>query len=487
MTATRSLLDRFTAKGTRAAQAVAAEIAARLRRALRPELPLPENVTRARRVLAHYEPLLSRTMSDTLLAVWVAGMHEVWQELEGYSDGEGDAVHLSWSVVPGWSDPGGKKKHWHNKETGESRYQIIEPGSRKSAQGKPKEQSSPVGRPKSKASKSAARKVAGKPSAGKRSAADQKTLAGLADASKSELADPAHPMNARKTDLVEAKFGDGPAVKTIRSTQDRPLSAIEHDQMARAHARVGTILRLNGKDAEAQSQYAAAQYHRALAERKSAASKKAAAPEKTKEFSEQQHKDLSASHWQHMNGLGETEKAGVSVYSSVAHKQMNAVALGDAEASPDIKEAMRGLDDAIASAPPLTEPTTVYRGLQVPKDELGKYLANFNAAATSGKPVSMPTYTSTSIDPKVAAHFSGGDDFDSVQIEIAANKGLYISAQSADGDPSKSFASSGAKEREFLLARDSKFRVKGIKRKLYPKSDGSGGFVEKSVVELEQL
>ncbi len=77
-------------------------------------------------------------------------------------------------------------------------------------------------------------------------------------------------MNAKKAQLAPATFA-GRQIKTIRSTQDSPLSAKEHGDLASHHARVGTILRLNGNMEDAKAHYEAAAFHRTAAEKKASA------------------------------------------------------------------------------------------------------------------------------------------------------------------------------------------------------------------------
>ena len=86
----------------------------------------------------------------------------------------------------------------------------------------------------------------------------------MQQAARADLADPAHPMNRFKGKLVEGSFAEGlPTVRTVRSTADNPLSAKDHDAMAKQHARLATMLRINGDEGNSQAQLAAAKFHRA--------------------------------------------------------------------------------------------------------------------------------------------------------------------------------------------------------------------------------
>jgi 2'-5' RNA ligase len=222
------------------------------------------------------------------------------------------ATRLGWTTDPSWSDPtGGKRQAWRNKESGETRYQVTMPGSAPQAAtavppaGQPKAPAQPtqsaggtsgtVGATPKPTSPSSAgqsqplvKPVTGKletafdrqqgtqpkppqapktPAAPAASALRPPTVQDIAAESAKAMADPTHPMNARKSQLSPATFA-GKTIKTIRSTQDNPLSAKEHEQLASTHGRIGTILRLNGHADEAKAHYEAAAFHRTAAEKK---------------------------------------------------------------------------------------------------------------------------------------------------------------------------------------------------------------------------
>lgn len=87
-------------------------------------------------------------------------------------------------------------------------------------------------------------------------------------AARQELANTNHPMNRYKGNLAVANFGSG-AVRTLRSTQDMPLSSADHAAMDRMHSRTAAALHLVGDQQGAKAQLEAAIYHRRAASAKS--------------------------------------------------------------------------------------------------------------------------------------------------------------------------------------------------------------------------
>lgn len=62
-----ALIDRGAAGGI----AISEEIRARIREAVKKKVPWPELLTQVRQIIAEYEPLLARTLSDSMLAAWL--------------------------------------------------------------------------------------------------------------------------------------------------------------------------------------------------------------------------------------------------------------------------------------------------------------------------------------------------------------------------------------------------------------------------------
>jgi SPP1 gp7 family putative phage head morphogenesis protein len=79
-------LDSILSTGTDALRAIIGAVQRKVRGLARRGLPPAEMHARLRTWLGRHEPLLSRVMSDSLLAAWVSGYHEVGSELPGEWD-----------------------------------------------------------------------------------------------------------------------------------------------------------------------------------------------------------------------------------------------------------------------------------------------------------------------------------------------------------------------------------------------------------------
>lgn len=75
------LVDALIERGMTAAIAIVEEIRRRVRALVRQQLPLEEQLLQARRMIARHEPLLARTLTDTLLAAWLTGAKRVVDRL----------------------------------------------------------------------------------------------------------------------------------------------------------------------------------------------------------------------------------------------------------------------------------------------------------------------------------------------------------------------------------------------------------------------
>ena len=143
-----------------------------------------------------------------------------------------------------------------------------------------------------------------------------------------------------------------------------------------------------------------------------------------------------------------------------------------------LADVSRRIDQIIARAQPLNEPALVYRGIGLEKSAGEKLLADFARAAKTGEAVNFPAYTSTTTDPENAEGFGNvGDDM--FTFEIAARHGLYVA---------NDFTHEYAAENEFLLPRNSKFRVGGI-REVKQRGLPNLGIPDstRKVIQLEQL
>lgn len=222
---------------------------------------------------------------------------------EGWEPGGGVALGL---MRLAWINKGAHPKgfRWYNDQTRQYRYQKKQPGTERggaaagqqapaasprtpapaktAAPAEPKQPartSSPPPPPAPAVRAQAAGAIPGLPKPGKPlSAGDRQSLARIASEARKEMSGADHPMQRLRSRLVYASFGGGPVIKTLRSTMNNPLTARDHELMANAHARAGTILRINGNDALAKANYAAAKFHRDLAERKKTPVAKVAPP-----------------------------------------------------------------------------------------------------------------------------------------------------------------------------------------------------------------
>jgi hypothetical protein len=100
------------------------------------------------------------------------------------------------------------------------------------------------------------------------------------------------------------------------------------------------------------------------------------------------------------------------------------------------KKWMRDFDDAIAGAPKLKDPVTVYRGIS---HELN---------AKAGDTLTMRGFQSASMKPEIAARFSAGGSI----LKIRTKRGLYIGGNSRGG------------EDEFVMGHNERFEVKRVSK-----------------------
>lgn len=160
------------------------------------------------------------------------------------------------------------------------------------------------------------------------------------------------------------------------------------------------------------------------------------------------HKSLAAA----MPELPPDQFEAMGDYTSGAYTEINQ-SLREGRAATKAAAAIPHIVAAIDSAPTLTEPVTVYRGLRMTADQAGKFLARVSQAKEAGELIEEPAFMSTSINPAVATGFaSGGSGSESpVVFQISARKGLYLGESVG-----------GTKEMELVLQRGSKFRVVGV-------------------------
>ncbi len=170
--------------------------------------------------------------------------------------------------------------------------------------------------------------------------------------------------------------------------------------------------------------------------------------------------------------LDDTQKLAVRKYSASSYGKLN----GEMRKCPpdfdclseSAKNFLDVLESAIEAAPPLPKPVTVFRGINVPetRDEI---LGQLQKIQESGGTYTMPSVTSTSVDPGLVNNFAGGDN--GIIFRIKAKTGLYAASISK-------FPSEG----ELLQSSKTKYNVIGIAdAKL-----GYGATKKSKVVYLEE-
>ena len=138
---------------------------------------------------------------------------------------------------------------------------------------------------------------------------------------------------------------------------------------------------------------------------------------------------------------------------------------------PDERYIMDGVESAIASAPDFESPVNVYRGMTGNDKTMGDLLSSLEDAKSSGKEFSLPSITSTTIDPEVVKTFSGtGKTSKAVVFSIKAKRGLYVESLTVKG------ANQG--EHEVLKSSKNKYKVTGI-------TPGKGH--GETVIEMEEV
>lgn len=148
-------------------------------------------------------------------------------------------------------------------------------------------------------------------------------------------------------------------------------------------------------------------------------------------------------------------------------------------------EAIAQLDLALEMAPqrPADQPLVVYRGLYVEDEDIDPYSWAEQTFPEGGNVV-FPSYSSTSIDPTVAAGFTGGHG---VVIETVTRQAAFLDEISTFGGSADDPDDLG--EKEVLLRRNSRFKVVGVDRGTIPLTweheEGEDRFVFVRLVEVE--
>lgn len=146
-----------------------------------------------------------------------------------------------------------------NEESGKIGYFKKPPGQRKKKQ--------PAEQPAKQRQQPAAPSL---PPARQLTDGQQRQLDRIADKTRKDVSDPSHVLNRRKDQFSEASFGGSAKIRTLRSTQDNPLDARDHTQMAESHSKAAEIFKIRGNSDLEQAHRAAGRYHSGLSQKKSA-------------------------------------------------------------------------------------------------------------------------------------------------------------------------------------------------------------------------
>lgn len=119
----------------------------------------------------------------------------------------------------------------------------------------------------------------------------------------------------------------------------------------------------------------------------------------------------------------------------------------------EAKAELKNVEAAIAKFPKLAKPTPVYRGVRVDKDTANALVARMKSLAGSGETFTMPSLTSTSVDPEVAISFSKGKaDKVPLVFQVLANHGAYLEDLTEHSDEFELLLSGQAKYKPVKVA-----------------------------------
>ena len=179
--------------------------------------------------------------------------------------------------------------------------------------------------------------------------------------------------------------------------------------------------------------------------------------------------------------LDENDHAAISAYTdNQAHYQLNS----NLHSGKPLNERSAALHSQLQSAfskagGEFPHPLTLYRGASSRSPErMAAFLNEVHEAHTSGKPLTLNAYQSTSIVPGVAVKSTSDRKREHVVMEIAAKRGLPV-----DGIVGAKYP-----EGEVILNAGEKYRVHGIHQNVpFDMSDVGEEPRHKTVIQLEQL
>lgn len=143
---------------------------------------------------------------------------------------------------------------------------------------------------------------------------------------------------------------------------------------------------------------------------------------------------------------------------------------------PILKGKMERLDAVISKAPKFKQPVDVYRGMSVSTDVAKSMIETMTSLHKEGKSFSMPSFTSTTIDPEIALNtFSGSKDKTEADFifRIQAKSGLFLGGAGKHG-----------REQEILQSHKCKYKVVGMDNMVF---NALGRDHKRKVIHLEEV
>lgn len=139
------------------------------------------------------------------------------------------------------------------------------------------------------------------------------------------------------------------------------------------------------------------------------------------------------------------------------------------------RKQMELIEEALAEAPPLPEPTMVYRGITNTPQGIQDTINLARQAMENGGEYRMPSITSTTLDPAVSIMAFGSTHLNhSVVFQIRAKRGLYINSFSEHNH-----------EHEVIQSSKTRYRVAGVEVVDFVEGDKPGR--KGNVIYLEEL
>lgn len=150
------------------------------------------------------------------------------------------------------------------------------------------------------------------------------------------------------------------------------------------------------------------------------------------------------------------------------------------------RKAMEAIFSLFEKALPFKQEVTVYRVINCSKEEMGQLLDAAKQMKEAGTVYTMPSFTSTSLNPSYAATKQDGG----VSFHIKAKSGIYTGGSGKGWDEPGTFAfSSNAMEQEIIQSPRCKYRVVGVAAtNVVEAEEGKEGkVIPSNVIYLEEI